>query len=116
MRLGTRKAPEAILCEGYATGLSIQKACDMLRLDSAVMVCFSASNLTHVASLIRRSSARHFVFADNDESLTGERAAQVTGLPYCMSPVVGEDANDMHARAGLLAVAKTIMNMRTVIP
>ena len=56
------------------------------------------------------------MFADNDESLTGERAAQVTGLPYCMSPVVGEDANDMHARAGLLAVAKTIMNMRTVIP
>ena len=59
------------------------------------------------------TKGRRYLFADNDKSGAGERAAQATGLPYCMSPVLGEDANDMHVRAGLLAVCGLLMRVRT---
>ena len=108
LRLG-RSAVESVLVEGSATGLSVQAALRMVGLQSAVVVCFSAGNLVHVAPQIR---GRRVVFADNDASGTGERAAQATELPYCMSPVIGEDANDLHRRDGLLAVAKKILEAR----
>jgi putative DNA primase/helicase len=52
------------------------------------------------------------VFADNDASQAGERAAIATGKPYVMSDVVGEDANDLHKRAGLFKVAQMLMRIR----
>ena len=73
-----------------------------MRLNAAVLVCFSDSNMVHVAALTKGS--RRYVFADNDKSGAGERAAKETGLPYCMSPTLGEDANDLHKREGLVAV------------
>lgn len=108
-RMGDKNAPETILCEGYATGLSILAALRNVGLRSAVLVCFSAQNIQFIAPQIK---GRAFVFADNDESCTGEKSAQATGLPYCMSPVLGEDANDLHARAGLFAVAQKLMEVR----
>ena len=39
-------------------------------------------------------------------------AAQQAGLAYCMSDVVGEDANDLHQRAGVFAVAAKLMEAR----
>ena len=53
-----------------------------------------------------------FVFADNDESKTGEKSAQSTGLPWTMADEVGWDANDLHAHNGLFAVVKKIMMCR----
>lgn len=109
LRLGSNKAPQTFLCEGYATGLSIEMAVRQMRMNASVLVCFSANNITHVAPSV---SGQKYVFADNDESGTGERVARDTGLPYCMSDRVGEDANDLHARAGLLAVCQKLMNVR----
>ncbi|ULR87199.1 toprim domain-containing protein [Comamonas sp. B21-038] len=123
-RIGTGR--ESILCEGYATGLSIASAARSVGLSAAVIVCFSAHNLEHVARLMK---GRAFVFADHDETTKperekrdrgepfeargpGELAAVHTGLPYCMSPVLGEDANDLHLRAGLFAVAQLLMEVR----
>jgi DNA repair protein RadD len=36
------------------------------------------------------------------------------GLSYCMSPIEGEDANDLYTRLGLLAVCRLMMNLRGV--
>lgn len=108
-RIGLSNAQEIWFVEGYATGLSVMAALRMLRLSAAVIVCFSAGNLKHVAPM---TSIRRFVFADNDASRTGELAAWDTGLPYAMSGTVGQDANDLHRAEGLMAVAKKIMEAR----
>lgn len=108
LRLG-KQAKKAFLVEGYATGLSVQAAARSVGLTACVVITFSDSNLVHVAPFVK---GRAFVFADNDKSGAGERAAKETGLPYCMSPEVGEDANDMHARAGLMPVTQLLMEVR----
>lgn len=113
LRLGPPKALEMILCEGYATGLSIEMAARQMRLHAAVFVCFSDSNMVHVAELLKGAGGRRYVFADNDKSGAGERAAKDTGLPYCMSDRVGEDANDLHARAGLIPLQALLMKARS---
>src|SRR3546814_4381777 len=61
----------------YATALSIQAALKRLYRRASVVVCFSASNLAHVAK-----SLGGRVVADHDESGTGERAARETGLQW----------------------------------
>jgi len=91
------------LCEGYATGLSIMQAVNTLYQSAEVWVCFSASNLTYVAE---RIGGTRIVIADNDASKTGQKAAEATGLPWVMSPIVGEDANDLHQRAGLWSLCR----------
>jgi putative DNA primase/helicase len=109
LRLGNQRAKETFLCEGYATGLSIELALRRLRLQASVLICFSDSNMAFVATL---TTGRRFVIADNDVSLAGEKAALKTGLPWCMSDVVGEDVNDLHQRAGLAALCKLIIDVR----
>lgn len=109
LRLGPARTSETILCEGYATGLSIEMAVRQMRLNASVLVCFSDSNMAFVAQSV---TGRKFVFADNDVSGAGERAAKQTGLPYCMSDQVGEDANDLHVRAGLMTVCQKVMALR----
>ena len=109
LRLGPKHATELFLCEGYATGLSIELSARLLRFNAAVLICFSDSNMVHVASML---TGRAFVCADNDASGAGQRAAEKTNLPYCMSPVLGEDFNDLHARAGLMAAAQLLMDVR----
>jgi phage/plasmid primase-like uncharacterized protein len=108
-RMGDKTAPETFLCEGYATGLSIHAALRSVGLRASVLVCFSAGNMVHVAPMVR---GKCYVFADNDKTEAGEQAAQQTNLPYCMSPELGEDANDLHARAGLMAVCQQLMAVR----
>ena len=78
-------------------------------MPASVVVCFSASNMVQVAEQI---PGRRFVFADNDESQTGEKAAQQTGLPWTMADTVGWDANDLHTHSGLFAVVAKIMQCR----
>lgn len=90
-----------IYCEGYATGLSAHAALMASRLRGSVVVCFSAHNLQLLAKT-------GIVLADNDASMTGERAAQATGLPYWMSDRVGEDFNDFARRVGPFAASAAI--------
>lgn len=109
LRVGPPRASATFLCEGYATGLSIEMAVRQMRLNASVLVCFSDSNLAFVAPSV---SGLKYVFADNDASGAGERAAKATGLQYCMSDVLGNDANDDHVQLGLMAVCQKLMNVR----
>lgn len=86
-----------ILCEGYATALSIKAAMTAMKLPYTIRVCFSASNLQEVA----RSVSGGIIVADNDANGVGERAARDTNKPYWISPTVGEDFNDYHLRCGI---------------
>lgn len=95
------------LAEGYATCLSVQAAAKYMHQPAGVIVTFSADNLAHVAA---KTKPPVFIFADNDASSVGAKAAESTGLPWCMAPrdegVKKVDANDHHARYGIAAVAK----------
>ena len=105
-RLGASRSEKIWLCEGYATGLSIEAALRRISANASVLVCFSDRNMVHVASMVKGNK---YVFADHDKSGAGQRAANDIGALFCMSPMEGEDANDWHARAGILAVSKAIM-------
>ena len=80
--------------EGYATGLSLRDCLQALNLRYIIHITFSAGNLARVAELYGDG----VVVADNDESGTGERVAQKTGLPYFLPPP--GDLNDMHKAQG----------------
>ena len=85
-----------ILCEGYATALSIRACLTKLKRRYTIHVCFSAHNMVKIASKLPSGC----VVADNDASQTGERVAKQIGWPYWMSDVVGEDFNDAAQRMG----------------
>lgn len=108
-RIGPNRPAVTFLCEGYATGLSIELAARTLRLGASVLVCFSAGNLVVVAPMVK---GRAVVVADHDASGAGQVAAERTGLPWCMSPVAGEDANDLHKRAGLFELGALLVGAR----
>ena len=99
-----------ILCEGYATALSIQKAMKGLKRPYTIHVCFSAGNMKRVAE-----GKRGLVIADNDASGTGERVAKEIGWPYWMSPVVGQDANDFHMRVGLFKFTQSLTPLLNLV-
>lgn len=105
---GSAKSPMSWLCEGYATGLSIRAALQMMRLSARVVVCFSAGNLAHVASLM---GGRRLVIADNDASGTGADFARTTGLPWGMPDEINTDANDMHMCHGIYALSRLIQEV-----
>lgn len=85
-----------VWAEGYATARSISECLSMAGLPARVHACFSAGNM-------QRMAKTGFMVADNDASLTGEKAAQATGLPYWMPEQQGEDFNDFHRRIGTFA-------------
>jgi phage/plasmid primase-like uncharacterized protein len=91
-------------CEGLATGLTILKALKYMSTQGRVICTFFASNLAH-------AHGPGYVFADHDRpnpqtgKRAGEEAAIATGLPWCQSPVEGEDANDLYQRTNIKAVA-----------
>lgn len=104
-RLGVApdRARRVVLCEGYATGLSLDAALQRLPGPHSVVVCFSAFNLERVAEFVRG-----LICADNDESGTGEESAKRTGLPWVMPETVGDDFNDLHLKSGLHAVVEVL--------
>jgi putative DNA primase/helicase len=103
-----------VLCEGYATGLSIKAALAAVHMPARVTCCFSASNVATVAE--RRRHA--VVIADNDKPVaqfgglgTGEYYARHTGLPWAMPPEIGTDANDYHLSAGLPVLQGLLLDL-----
>jgi putative DNA primase/helicase len=114
--LGPRNAKEIVLAEGYATSLSISKAVHRAQLNMAVVCCFSASNVEWVGTWVGpRTGTNVGVFADNDASGAGEKAAKSTGLPYVMSDRVGEDGNDVHVKRGLTEVVERLFALRLLM-
>ena len=125
LRLGPRQATETILVEGYATALSVESAVRQMKLNAAVLVCFSDYNLRVAAE---RTTGRRYVIADNDPvqldpakakqnpGEQGQRAAIATGLGWAMADTPGFDANDLHAKHGLMAVCALVMRARAAEP
>ena len=93
-----------ILCEGYATALSIRAAMKALKRRYTLYCTFSAGNMKKVADTLPNG----FVVADNDASVTGERTAKEIGWPYWMPDTVGMDANDTHQRDGLFKFSQSL--------
>ena len=108
-RIGPKTASKTIFVEGYATGLSVAQACHQMRLGAVVLVCFSAGNVEYVSQFIQGQKG---AFADHDATGRGEQAAKTAGIPYVMSERVGEDANDLHQRAGIFALMKRLQELR----
>lgn len=106
-RLGSLAAKRVVLCEGYATGLSIKAALDKLPYTHAVIVCFSASNLVYMAKTFPRA----VVCADNDASCTGEQAAIASGLKWTMPYEIGTDFNDLHVNMGIYVVVERMREL-----
>jgi putative DNA primase/helicase len=96
-----------MLCEGYATALSIRAAMRSLRRRYTIHVCFSAGNMLKVASKLPGG----FVVADNDASGTGEMVAKKIGWPYWISDQMGEDFNDFHRRVGLFKASQSLQKV-----
>ena len=95
---------EHIFCEGYATALSVRLALKSVKIRYTIHVCFSANNLLKLTQKYKAG----FIVADNDESLTGENVAKRSGLPYWISPILGEDGNDFHQRMGLFKFSQEL--------
>jgi putative DNA primase/helicase len=93
-----------ILCEGYATALSVRAAMKALKRRYTLHVCFSAGNMKKVASTLPNG----FVIADNDLSRTGQNTAEAIGWPYWMPSEAGMDANDVHQRDGLFKFSQSL--------
>jgi putative DNA primase/helicase len=93
-----------IVCEGYATALSVRAAMKQLKRRYTIHVCFSASNMVKVAAGLEPG----LVIADHDESGTGQAAAAEIGWPVWMSDLMGEDANDYHRRIGLFGFSQSL--------
>jgi putative DNA primase/helicase len=99
-----------ILCEGYATALSVRDCMKASNIRYTIYVCFSASNMKHIA----RTVGDGFIVADNDPNGIGERSAQEAQKPYWISETVGDDFNDYHQRVGTFRASqnlkKTLLN------
>jgi putative DNA primase/helicase len=93
-----------VLCEGYATALSIRAALAALKARYTLFVCFSAHNLGRLAKELPVG----LVVADNDASGTGERVAKETGWPYFLPPEVGQDFNDYHQATSLFKCSQAL--------
>lgn len=107
-RIGSPGQGRVILCEGYATGLSIASAVRRLPGRHQILVCFSANNLERVGRLVPRNAV---VAADNDKSATGERVAAATGLRWTMPERMGEDFNDVMLREGVHVVTERMREL-----
>lgn len=101
-----RRSRHVVLCEGYATGLSLQEALRRLPGPSCVIVCFSARNMELVANHFQSA----VIATDHDESQTGQRAAEATGLRWAMPEQVG-DYNDVHQQRGIFAVVEAMRGL-----
>lgn len=93
-----------ILCEGYATALSVRVALKTMKRRYTLHVCFSAGNMLKVAESLKPG----LVIADNDASETGQKTAAQIGWPTWISDTTGEDANDYHRRVGLFKFTQSL--------
>jgi putative DNA primase/helicase len=92
-----------LLCEGYATAMSIRRALKAIKTRYKIIVCFSASNILEVS----KQFPDGFIIADHDP--VGIRTAKKTNRPYWVSPNTGEDFNDFELRVGADIAGKSLI-------
>jgi putative DNA primase/helicase len=90
-----------ILCEGFATGLSVRRALKHLRVRYRIHICFSAGNMLEIAKTVTDP----LVIADNDTM--GVNTAKKIASRYWLGEA-GEDFNDTEQRLGTACVADTL--------
>jgi putative DNA primase/helicase len=98
-----------VLCEGYATALSVRQALQNLKVPFVLHVTFSAGNMKKVAATLPAG----LVLADYDlpsrlapdEGGMGWKVAREIGWPFWTSDTAKEDFNDAHQRLGVFAVS-----------
>jgi putative DNA primase/helicase len=93
-----------VLCEGYATALSVRLAFKQMKQRYTLHVCFSAGNMAKVAAGLEPG----LLIADNDASGTGQRVAEESGWKYWLSDRIQEDCNDFHQRVGLFGLTQSL--------
>jgi putative DNA primase/helicase len=91
-----------ILCEGFATGLSIRRALKAVNTRYTIHVCFSAGNIKAMA----KKYPECVIVADHDP--VGIKVAKESGRPYWVSPNGGEDFNDYELRVGANLAGKSL--------
>jgi putative DNA primase/helicase len=91
-----------ILCEGFATGLSIRRALKAVNTRYTIHVCFSAGNIKAMA----KKYPECVIVADHDP--VGIKVAKESGRPYWVSPNSGEDFNDYELRVGAELAGKSL--------
>lgn len=91
-----------ILCEGFATALSVRRALKVCNTRYTVHVCFSAGNIKHMAKKYNNC----VIVADHDP--VGIKVAKESGRPYWVSPNSGEDFNDYETRVGASVAGKSL--------
>lgn len=106
-----------VICEGYATGLSVHQA-----TGASIYCAMDAGNLHAVAQIARRQhpKARILLCGDNDEGTQGnpgkaksEQAAVAIGGLVALPPEFSGDWNDYHQAHGLTATKEAIMSAST---
>lgn len=99
-----------ILCEGYATAMSVRAAMKALKRRYTLHVCFSAGNMVKIAATLPNG----FVVADHDKvnmqtgTRAGHEAAKKIGWPTWMPDDELMDANDVHQRDGLFKFSQSL--------
>lgn len=91
-----------ILCEGFATGLSVRRALKAVNTRYTVHVCFSAGNIKVMA----QKYPDCVIVADHDP--VGIKVAKESGRPFWVSPNAKEDFNDYEMRVGALVAGKSL--------
>lgn len=95
------------LCEGLATGLSLQKILSVIKVPYTIRICFSAGNMAKVAQLHKDP----ILIGDNDESGTGQRVCIESGKRFYLPERAGDDLNDQCNKDGYLEVSQKIKKM-----
>jgi len=90
-----------ILCEGFATGMSVRRAMKHLRERYTIHVCFSAGNMLEIAKTV----SDPLVVADNDPM--GISTAKKVASRYWVGEA-NEDFNDTEQRLGTVVVAESL--------
>lgn len=94
-----------IICEGYATALSIRRTMKHLRKRYTIHVAFSAGNISTLAKGIEKC----VIVADHDP--VGIKTARSTGKKYWLSDTEGEDFNDYEIRVGTEQASLTLSSI-----
>jgi putative DNA primase/helicase len=118
--LSNKRPSQIVICEGYATGMSIYQATNL-----PTVVCFAASNLCSVAAVLKRKYLHSSIIVAGDNDQFNERnigeintyAAAEFANGKAVFPKFKDlltkptDFNDLHCLEGLSEVKRQIVEV-----